>query len=336
MGEEVGALGSEFGGSRFGDERLAMLAALVDGDVTLAYRFATQLLAQGVPFDDIAVDVFGPVQAELGLRWAAGDLGVADEHAASAAVYELIVRLGVVAEEPSGPRVVVACPERDAHALGARVVASALALEGCRVLFLGASVPADDLEDYLELHRPLALALSCSITSALVGAASSVAVAHRVGVPVVGGGRAFTTEQRALRVGMDAFARVPRDAVDCVRGWEGSPPELLAVEPTPVPEHRGLADRSQRLIATALDAAANHGPRRDGLSEELARVLQVVEGALLLDEPGVIGEHIQWLRDTGPAHGLPQASLDDALNALAVAMDGDLQRAGHLLGAALH
>jgi hypothetical protein len=65
-------------------------------------------------------------------------------------------------------------------------------------------------------------------------------------------------------------------------------------------------------------------------------VLQVVEGALLLDEPGVIAEHIQWLRDTGPAHGLPQASLDDALHALAVAMDGDLQRAGHLLGAALH
>jgi len=37
------------------DERLAMLAALVSGDVPLAYRLAIELLAQGVPFDDIAV-----------------------------------------------------------------------------------------------------------------------------------------------------------------------------------------------------------------------------------------------------------------------------------------
>lgn len=329
-------MSSEFGRSRLGDERLAMLAAVVNGDVTLAYRLATQLLGQGVPFDDIVVDVFSPVQAELGSRWAAGDLGVADEHAASAAVYELIVRLGAIAEEPTGPTVVVACPERDAHALGARVVASALALEGFRVLFLGASVPADDLEDYLELHRPLALALSCSIPSALVGAARSVVAAHRVGVPVVGGGRAFTTERRALRLGIDAVGRAPSDAVNRVRAWEDSPPDCLADDPAPVPEQRVLADRSQRLIATALDAATNDGTGGDGLSDELARVLQVVEGVLLLDEPGLIDEHIEWLRDTGPAHGLRQASLDDALSALAAAMDGDLQRGGHVLRAALH
>ena len=86
---------------------------------------------------------------------------------------------------------------------------------------------------------------------------------------------------------------------------------------------------------TALDAAGNDEMRRDGFPEELARVLHVVEGALLLDEPGLLDEHIQWLRDTGPAHGVPQASLDDALSALATAIDGDLERAGHLLAAAL-
>lgn len=328
-------MSSEFAPSRHAGERLAMLAALVNGDATLAYRLATQLLTNGVPFDDIAIDVLGPVQAELGLRWAAGDLGIAYEHAASAAVHELVVRLGAIAEEPTGPTVVIASPELDAHALGARVVASALALEGFRVLFLGASVPAADLEDYLDLHRPIALALSCSMPAALVKAASSVAAAHRVGVPVVGGGRAFTTEQRAVRLGIDAYARVPGDAVERLRAWEVSPPDRLAPEPEPVAEQRGLADRSQRLIVTALDAARNDETRRDGLFAELARVLQAVEGALLLDEPGLLDEHIQWLRDTGPAHGLPLASLDDALHALAAAIDGELQRAGHLLSAAL-
>jgi hypothetical protein len=196
-------------------------------------------------------------------------------------------------------------------------------------------VPAADLEDYLDLHRPMALALSCSMPTALVKAASSVAAAHRVGLPVVGGGRALTTEQRAVRLGIDALARLPSDAVERLRAWELSPPDRLAAEPEPVAEQRGLADRSQRLIVTALDAAGRDETWSDGLYEELARVLQVVEGTLLLDEPGLLDEHIQWLRDTGPAHGLPRASLDDALSALAAAIGGDLQRAGHLLSAAL-
>src|SRR5690242_6266572 len=140
----------ESGGGAKDAERFAMLAALVNGDVPLAYRLAVELLAQGVSFDDIAVDVFSPVQAELGRRWAAGDLGVADEHASSAAIDELLVRLGATAESPRGPAVVVASAENDAHALGGRVVASALALEGFRVLFLGASVPAADLAEFLD------------------------------------------------------------------------------------------------------------------------------------------------------------------------------------------
>ena len=328
-------MSDEFAPRSYADERLAMLAALVNGDVTLAYRLATQLLADGVPFDDIAIAVLRPVQAELGQRWAAGDIGIAFEHAASAAVHELLIRLGAIAQEPTGPTVVIASPEADAHALGARVVACALALEGFRVLFLGASVPAADLEDFLDFHRPLALVLSCSMTSALVNAAGSVTAAHRVGVPVVGGGSAVTTEQRASRLGIDALALVPSDAVERLRAWETLPPDPLATEPEPVAEQRGLADRSQRLIAIALDAVGNDEMRRHSLSEELARVLQVVEGALLLDEPGLLAEHIEWLRETGPAHGLPRASLDDALGALAAAIDGDLQRAGRLLSAAL-
>ena len=169
--------------------------------------------AQGVPFGVIVGDVLTPVQTELGRRWAAGDLGVADEHAASAAVDDLLIRLGATSEAPTGPTIVVASAEQDAHALGGRVVASFLSLEGFRVLFLGGRVPADDLGDFLELQAPLALALSCSIPAVLAGAARSVEAAHSLGLPVVGGGRALATDERARRLGVDAFARDPAEAV---------------------------------------------------------------------------------------------------------------------------
>src|SRR4051812_21758973 len=176
--------------NRFADERLALLAALVDGDGALAFRVATKLLDDGVPFGVIMSDVLAPVQSELGRRWAAGDVGVGQEHAASATIEELVIRLGVTAVPPDGPTVVVATAEHDAHALGARVVATALVLGGFRVVFLGASVPPADLGEAIEHHEPLALAISCSVVAALADLAESVRAAHELGVAVVGGGRA--------------------------------------------------------------------------------------------------------------------------------------------------
>ena len=288
------------------DERLAMLAALVNGDVPLAYRIAVELLAHGVPFDDIVIDVLSPVQAELGRRWATGDLGVADEHAASAAVDDLLVRLGATAESPSGPAVVVASAEHDAHALGGRVVSSALALAGYRVMFLGASVPAADLADFLDMQQPFALALSCSIPTALVGAARSIAAAHELAIPVVGGGRALPTRRRATRLGFDALALVPGDAVTILRTWEESRPSDLVPAPAPIPEHGAFASRGHALVAAAMPASTV-GDTAPALADELQRVLQVVESALLVDELALIEEHVQWLRDTGPAHGFERS-----------------------------
>jgi methanogenic corrinoid protein MtbC1 len=317
------------------DERLAMLAALVNGDVNLAYRLATDLLAQGVPFGVIVGDVLTPVQTELGRRWAAGDLGVADEHAASAAVDDLLIRLGATAEAPTGPTVVVASPEQDAHALGGRVVASFLSLEGFRGLFLGARVPADDLGDFLEVQEPLALALCCSIPAILAGAARSVEAAHRLGMPVVGGGRALATDERARRLGVDAFARNPAEAVAILRAWQASPPEQLAAVPAPIPERTTFAARSHAFVSTAIDASANGNRSELALADELDRVLQVVESALLVDEPDLVAQQVHWLRDTGPTHGVAAARIDAALTALADAMDAEIPRAGHALRDAL-
>ena len=316
------------------DERLAMLAALVNGDVSLAYRLATELLAEGTPFDDIVSDVLAPVQTEVGSRWASGELGVAYEHAASAAIDELIIRLGATSEPPTGPTVVVASPGHDTHGLGARVVASSLALEGYRVLFLGAAVPAEDLAEYIDLHAPFAVALSCSLTTALVAAVGSVSAAHDTGVPVIGGGRAFQHDGLAERVGLDALAGSSREAAIQLRAWEASPPRELRATPDPIPEHALLADRAPALVAAAVAAVGADG-RRNEIAAEMTRVLQVIEGALLLGTRQLVAGQVRWLRETGPRHGVPRGEIDAALNALADELHEQFERAERTLRVAL-
>ncbi len=318
----------------FVDERLAMMAALVNGDTALAFRVAQDCLSNGVSFDRIVDHVLQPVQEALGHRWAEGELGIADEHVATAAIEELLVKLGTTAEAPSGPTVVVVSAPGDTHSLGVRAVSGALTLEGFRSVYLGTSVPAPELGDFLEFHQPFALVLGCSIPAALAGAADAARVAHGVGVPVLGGGRALQNQSRATRLGIDAFATTPREAVEQLRAWETSRPERLAPAVEPILEHDRLVERGPGLINSALDGFPS-GASRAAFGEDLIRLLAIVEAAILLDEPELIDEHLAWLRDTSAAHGIARTLLDATLKKLAGAMDDELQRAGEYLRCAI-
>ena len=183
-------------------------------------------------------------------------MGVADEHAASAAVDDLLVRLGATAESPSGPAVVVASAEHDAHALGGRVVASALALEGYRVMFLGASLPAADLADFLDMQQPFALALSCSIPTALVGAARSIAACARARrYPLwAAAARSPRAGVRPASVSTRSPASPATQSRSCGPGSCPRPSDLVPA-PGPIPEHVAFASRSHALVAAAMAAS---------------------------------------------------------------------------------
>jgi methanogenic corrinoid protein MtbC1 len=303
-------------------ERLALLSALVDGDAAFAFRLATKLLDDGVSFEQLVTEVLAPVQHEVGRRWAMDDLGIADEHAASAAVEELVIRLGATLDPPRGPKVVLACAEHDMHALGSRVVASLLRLDGFRALPLGASIPPRHLADYLEVQEPLALALSVSVPGALADAARSIAVAHDKGVPVVAGGQAFGgRETRARRLGADAFAATPGGALEVLRAWEVAPPKTLAPAPAPIREHDAL--QSLRRGIPDVQPGA--------LADEMRRLVAVVESALLVDDPTLVADQLVWLRETAPAYGIAESVVDEAVRTLHDAVPTDASRARALL-----
>ena len=137
--------------------RTMLLAALIDGDLGVAYEISTGLLQEGVPFEVLVTDVIGPVQTEIGRRWADGDLTIADEHASTAATESLVALLAGTLAPADGPTVVIACPENDTHSLPGRVIAAALAVRGFRAMFLGASLPAGDLGEFVEHQQPMAL-----------------------------------------------------------------------------------------------------------------------------------------------------------------------------------
>jgi methanogenic corrinoid protein MtbC1 len=62
-----------------------------------------------------------------------------------------------------GPKVIVACPPKETHELGALTVAYHCALRGCRVIYLGSDTPIDDLSALCLEVQPALVLLSVTL-----------------------------------------------------------------------------------------------------------------------------------------------------------------------------
>jgi DNA-binding transcriptional MerR regulator len=125
----------------------------------------------GMPASTIFDDVLQPVLREVGEHWAAGRLGVGQEHEISEAIRDLIaeVTLRHAHPLPSIPAILAACPSGERHDLGLRMLCSQLRQRGARVHYLGVDVDPGFLVEMIDLRRPELVLLSVTLESNVRG-----------------------------------------------------------------------------------------------------------------------------------------------------------------------
>jgi DNA-binding transcriptional MerR regulator len=172
--------------------------------------------------------VIAPALRRIGELWQSGELSVANEHAASHIVRDLLSTLLRLATPPApGPTVVLACYDEEQHELGLLGFALHVASWGYRPLFLGARVPPCALHKAIEIHRPVivgigmvippqgddaravlsAYAKACGPIPWVVGGPGSVHVAEQVRRR---GGVVASSDLREVRALFDKLARPKR------------------------------------------------------------------------------------------------------------------------------
>jgi DNA-binding transcriptional MerR regulator/methylmalonyl-CoA mutase cobalamin-binding subunit len=102
-----------------------------------------------------------PLIELIGERWDDGSISVAQEHAASAVIKEVLLLSGRPHSESRGaPNILVATPAGQLHELGAALVACTARRRGWSVTYLGPSLPADEIAGAARLKGSSAVALS--------------------------------------------------------------------------------------------------------------------------------------------------------------------------------
>lgn len=189
-----------------GITRQRFLEALACLDMTAAER----VLLYAVGFLDpraFLLDVAAPILDDIGARWERGDLRIAHEHAASALLRNLLGTLMRTRPPRTGAATAVAAtPSGELHELGVLMAALMAVLMGWKVLYLGPSLPADEILHVLDQSDAAALLLS--LVNAPGGAGEAVPGIEaelarlvrglRPGVDLVAGGRSAPRYAHAL------------------------------------------------------------------------------------------------------------------------------------------
>jgi MerR family transcriptional regulator, light-induced transcriptional regulator len=105
--------------------------------------------------------VIVPLLRTVGALWQRGSLRVASEHMATAVIRGCLADLARTCSLPANaPRLLVATPSGHVHELGAQLVAVAAGQQGWRVIYVGPSLPAEEIAGAARLQGVRAVAVS--------------------------------------------------------------------------------------------------------------------------------------------------------------------------------
>lgn len=285
--------------------------ALVKGDAAAITRLVQDMLAGGAEPVAVLTEVVAAAQREVGKRWQRGEWSVAQEHAATAMAVSAtkVVEDHVQRYPISHGSVIVACAEREWHALPAMIIGCALRAAGWNTMLLGSSTNPLRLNQHLQDLGPDAIAVSCSVLGSLPTCRRFIEASTAAGVPIVVGGPAFGDDDlRARALGASAWAR---DAHDAITVMEGLPTVVEPAAPLPdtaVAEQAALAEDHRRLVATLRErwslVASVTTSEADTLhsvidiaDDALHQILHAVSAALLTGDHRPIPQTAAWVAD---------------------------------------
>jgi methanogenic corrinoid protein MtbC1 len=167
IGEAAALLGGTgVAGASTGELRSELVAAAGRSDV----RALSAVVEQALMIEAIEsafADVLAPALVEIGERWEAGDLTVAQEHLASGVVRASLQRLLADARGSVRGVAVAACASGEHHEIGLMMLSVLLRADGWQVAYLGADTPFADALSLADRLGAVALCFSATCSSCL-------------------------------------------------------------------------------------------------------------------------------------------------------------------------
>lgn len=205
------------------------LQFLLNGKRNQASQLILQEVENGAPVKDLYLQVFQPVQHEIGRLWQLNKVSVAQEHYCTAATQMIMSQLYpyIFNTERNGKRLVATCISGDLHEVGIRMVADFFEMEGWDTFYLGANTPIDSIMRTLREQEANLLIVSATMAYHVRAVADLIQAIKRdpglSSVKIMVGGYPFNVAPDLwINVGADAHALNAAEALDKAAGLTGA------------------------------------------------------------------------------------------------------------------
>jgi DNA-binding transcriptional MerR regulator len=174
----------------------------------------------------VLAQVILPFLRNLGERWATAQRTVAQEHFASHVIGAKLRALTQGWGDGTGPRALLACPEREQHELGLISFGLLLRQAGWRITYFGGQTPTADLSAVVTELSPQVVVLSATHTEPLIDAAADIRALAKLAPVAIGGPGATHAIAQTLGVQL-----LPADLITATRTLtDNSPASSVDVE----------------------------------------------------------------------------------------------------------
>jgi methanogenic corrinoid protein MtbC1 len=200
----------------------AYLDLLLKGDRNAALGLVLRSVKEGLNVRDIYLQIFQPVQYEIGRLWQTNRITVAQEHFCTAATQLVMSQLYpyLFTGEKKNRKMITTCVPGELHEMGARMVSDFFEMSGWDTYYLGANMPIVGVIRSIGEIKPKITAISATMTFHLTVVEEMIrsirsSPATPAGMKILVGGYPFRVAPELwMQVGADGFAAGAQDAVE--------------------------------------------------------------------------------------------------------------------------
>lgn len=300
-------------GSTILELRQAWVEACLGFDEQRAESILNQAFAFYQP-EIVCLELMQRGLAQIGDKWYQGTVSAQKEHFASAlALRRLDALLAATPPPTRNGRLLVGCAPKDDHTFSALLLTLLLRRQGWEIVYLGANVPLDRLENTISSTKPHLVIFSAQLLHTAANLQQLAYVLQERNIPLAYGGLVFNIIPKLREYIPGHFLGSQIEQVPKVV-------EQLLTNRPPLPRIKRATNeyaetlahfqRRQGLIeATIWDAISTTNIHVNNVSEANTFLSQNIKAALMLGNMEFIGNDLEWIEGLLANHKLPVAQL---------------------------
>jgi DNA-binding transcriptional MerR regulator len=286
---------------------------------------AEQLLNQAFslyPLEVVLAEIIQRGMREMGGKWYSGEATVQQEHFTSALVLRRLETLIAAAPPPiRAETVLIACPAEEWHTFTAVMLNLLLRRKGYHVVFLGANVPTDHLDEAVDSIKPDLVILASQHLPSASNLQKAARIVSRKNVRAAYGGRVFNTIP-ALRARIPAhfLGETIEEAVaviDQLIQSSGTAPSSIETPADYRTLAREFSEKRGLIESGVIESLKEKGAPIEYLSAANLHLGNQLTSSLELGDINFLTSDMVWLRGYLEKQNIPKDQLDSYLKAYA-------------------